>query len=509
MPTLPPPTPPQPTPPQLTTPQPTTPKLTMAMPTPPKPTPPMPTPSKPIPAKPIPAKPTTPEPTTPEPTTPELTTAESTTPKPTTPKPTTPKPTTPKPTTPEPTTPQPTTPQPTTPKPTTPKPTPPKPTAPKPTPPKPTPPMPTPPQPTTPKPIPTPPKPTTPKPTTPKPTTPKPTTPKPTTPKHTTPKPTTPEPTTPKPTPPIPTPPKPTTPMPTPPKPTTPTPTTPIPTMPEPPTPKPSGPRMSGESLICTVSVAGQDRLRIPPDGICNFLFYDSLYSSQGDTLLKEPGPQLLKFLGAAAISKDTDHGCSVDINDVRAFSDHLLEQRGKKKIIELAKQKIIDYGFLTLDHSRSSIPSIQEALSALKAVTKLVKDGAGKTGVTVLGIYSKLKTSCQTISDIFGQGFIPSAIVILGHISYPDRHAQGCHILPPNLYGVPRDMLQKIGYGHLFEDGVALGRCIEEKIQFTAKNTREGLADSQGAPLQSQAGRRPIICRHRKLRSAPRMQPG
>ncbi|XP_049524993.1 uncharacterized protein LOC119456709 [Dermacentor silvarum] len=277
---------------------------------------------------------------------------------------------------------------------------------------------------------------------------------------------------------------------------------------------------MSGESLICTVSVARQDRIWIPRDGLCNFLFYDSLYRPQGDTLMKSPGPQLLKFLNAATISRETDHGCSVDIDNVRAFSDHLLEKTGKKRIKEMAKQKVIDYGFLTLDHSRSSVPSIEEALSALKDVTEIIKKVTGKTGVTVLGIYSKLKTSCQTISDIIGQEFKPSAIVILGHISYPDRHAHGCHILPPNLYGVPRDMLQKIGYGHLFgsdrrtelylsilsintltfggssvmsqeisrlffewkdskntdiglasqEDGVALGRCVEQKIEFTAK---------------------------------------
>ncbi|KAL3244381.1 hypothetical protein MRX96_047214 [Rhipicephalus microplus] len=72
---------------------------------------------------------------------------------------------------------------------------------------------------------------------------------------------------------------------------------------------------MNYESLICTVSVAeSPEKLMIPKDGVCDFLFYDSLYMKFGDTLVKEPGPQLLTFLRAAASSKNTDYGCSVDI---------------------------------------------------------------------------------------------------------------------------------------------------------------------------------------------------
>ncbi|XP_070393077.1 uncharacterized protein [Dermacentor albipictus] len=347
------------------------------------------------------------------------------------------------------------------PKPTTPKPTMHKPTAPKATKPQPT------------KAQPTTPKPSTPMPTTPTPTTPTPTTPKPTKPTPTTQTPRTPRPTTPTPRTPRPTRPSPTTLKPSKPKLTTPKPTMPLPSSPEPPTMKPSGDsrqRMSGESLICTVSVVGDNKLGVPKDGLCNFLFYDSLYRPQGDTLMKQPRSQLVKFLSTAAISKDTDHGFSVDIDNVRAFSDHLLEERGKKRIKEMGDQKVIDYGFLTLDHSRSSRQNIQEALSALKAVTEIVKEVTGKTGFTVLGLYNKVTTNCQTISDISGQEFKPSAIVILGHISYYDRHVHGCRILPPNLYGVEPQVLKSFGYGHLFEDGVALARCIEEKIKFTGK---------------------------------------
>ncbi|XP_054926774.1 uncharacterized protein [Dermacentor andersoni] len=377
------------------------------------------------------------------------------TPKPATPKPTMPKPTTaPKPTKPQPTKPQPPKPQPFKPLPT--KPQPPKP------------------QPF--KPQPTKPQPTKPQPTKPQPTTPKPSTPMPTTPTPRTPRPTSPTPRTPRPTRRSPTTQKPSKPKLTTPKPTIPKPTIPIPTWPKPPTMKPSGDsseprerqRMSGESLICTVSVVGQDRLSVPQDGLCDFLFYDSLYRPQGDTLVKEPGAPLVKFLSTAAISKKTDHGCSVDIDNVRAFGDHLIEQRGKKRIKEMGDQNVLDYGFLTLDHSRSFVLNIQEALSALKAVTEIVKEVTGKTGFTVLGLYSKVKATCQAIFDISGQKFKPSAIIILGHITYPDRHVHGCHILPPNLYGVQRDVLKDIGYGHLLEDGVALSRCIEEKIKLT-----------------------------------------
>ncbi|XP_075550257.1 uncharacterized protein LOC142583650 [Dermacentor variabilis] len=416
------------------TPEPTTPKPTMHKPTAPKPTKPQPTKPQPTTSKPTMHKPTTRTPTTrtattPTPTTPRPTTRTPTKPTRTSPTPTTPTPRTPRPTSPTPRTPRPTTPTPRTPRPTTP--------------------------------TPMTPRPTTPTPTTPRPTTPTPTTPRPTTPTSTTPRPTRPSPTTPKP---------------SKPKLTTPEPTMPMPTSPKPPTKKPSGDssepherqRMSRESLICTVSVVREDKLGVPKDGLCNFLFYDSLYRPQGGTLLKEPGGPLVKFLSTAAISKKTDHGCSVDIDNVRAFSDHLLLPRGKKKIKEMGDQNVLDYGFLTIDHSRSSVQNIQEALSALKAVTKVVKEVTGKTGFTVLGLYSKVKTTCQTIFDISGQEFKPSAIIILGHISYPDRHIYGCRILPPNLYGVQRQVLKDIGYGHLFEDGVALGRCIEEKIKFT-----------------------------------------
>ncbi|XP_054926451.1 uncharacterized protein [Dermacentor andersoni] len=252
--------------------------------------------------------------------------------------------------------------------------------------------------------------------------------------------------------------------------------------------------RMSGESLICTVSVVGQDRLSVPKDGLCDFLFYDSLYRPQGDTLIKQPSAQLDMFLSTAAISKRTDHGCSVDINNVRAFSHHLLVKRGRKKIKEMGDQNILDYGFLTLDYSRSSRLNIQKALSALKAVTRIVKEVTGKTGFTVLGLYSKVQTTCQTISDVTGQGFKPSAIVILGHISYYDRRVHGCRILPPNLYGVQRDVLKDIGYGHLFEDGVALGRCIEEKIKSKANIPVKVSMTLKGRRYKAKAERDPTF---------------
>ncbi|KAL1486913.1 hypothetical protein MTO96_008632, partial [Rhipicephalus appendiculatus] len=172
---------------------------------------------------------------------------------------------------------------------------------------------------------------------------------------------------------------------------------------------------MNHASLICTVSPPeSPEKLMIPRDGVCDFLFYDSLYIKSGDTLLTEPGPHLLTFLSAAASSTDTDYGCSVDIE--------------------------------------SATPMIQEALSSLKDLTELLELAIGKTGVTVLGIYSKAKFICETISNILGsQAFKPAAIIILGHISYNDWHSYGCRILPPNVYGVSRELLQKMFYGHLF----------------------------------------------------------
>ncbi|XP_065297027.1 uncharacterized protein [Dermacentor albipictus] len=347
---------------------------------------------------------------------------------------------------------------------------------PKPTTPKPTKPQPTKPQPTTP--TPTTSTPTTPKPTKPTPTTLTPRTPRPTTPAPRTPRPTTPTPRTPRPTTTTSWTLRPTTPTPRTPMPTTPKATMPMPTSPEPPTMKPSGDssepperqRMSGESLICTLSVVGQTKFGVPRDGLCNFLFFDSIYHTKAHALSRPISLPLERFLNFAAVSKDMDYGCSVDIGNVQAFSDELDKPWGKKRIKEMGDKKVIDYGFLTLDQSQSSPQKIRAALSALKAVTQKVKEVTGKTGVTVLGLYSKHVDTCQRISDIIGQEFKPSAIVILGHISYYDWTFPGCHILPPNLYGVEPQVLKSFGYGHLFEDGVALARCIEDKIKLPSK---------------------------------------
>ncbi|KAL1482465.1 hypothetical protein MTO96_033777 [Rhipicephalus appendiculatus] len=77
-------------------------------------------------------------------------------------------------------------------------------------------------------------------------------------------------------------------------------------------TPKPSN--ILGHSFFCTTSL-GLVPIAVPPDGVCDYVFFDSLYTGNRFKLIDEaPEDGLLMYLTAAKDSDKTEHGVGINV---------------------------------------------------------------------------------------------------------------------------------------------------------------------------------------------------
>ncbi|KAK8784824.1 hypothetical protein V5799_008813 [Amblyomma americanum] len=125
---------------------------------------------------------------------------------------------------------------------------------------------------------------------------------------------------------------------------------------------------LTNHSMICTVDC--ETDIDVLPDGVCDFILYDSLYKCRADVGLLSLGEGLEDFIKLAAASKFTEYGCSIDIQAVTKFVEDLSSQHSNHWITNELLNKNVHHWGVTNAHKvfLDSYPGLlMNALEALK----------------------------------------------------------------------------------------------------------------------------------------------
>ncbi|KAL1427091.1 hypothetical protein MTO96_017748 [Rhipicephalus appendiculatus] len=186
-------------------------------------------------------------------------------------------------------------------------------------------------------------------------------------------------------------------------------------------------------SVICTVD--GQGPMEVPADGVCDFIFYDSL-GHPFDRLGRAARGPFKIFQTLAANGKMTQFGVSIFPLDIPSF----LTLLNTPTSIAWSKEKlwnhnIYHWGIL----NEISKPSPTKRVASY----------------TFLGYYGNASAACMEAVRHMEANHRPSVLIILGHLAFKEQDIENevpgykCLIMPPSLHVVPKHLPIKPVYAH------------------------------------------------------------
>ncbi|KAH7944405.1 hypothetical protein HPB52_019073 [Rhipicephalus sanguineus] len=126
--------------------------------------------------------------------------------------------------------------------------------------------------------------------------------------------------------------------------------------------------RSLGDAFLCTTSL-GLVSIAVPPDGVCDYMFFDSLYTNNTFKLIdKAPTGELKTYLTAANSSQRTVHGVGINVRYTHDVRMHLkTREADSKNFLEaLLSNKIVGFGVLSISKNQFSHAVFDTAIAAL-----------------------------------------------------------------------------------------------------------------------------------------------
>lgn len=207
-------------------------------------------------------------------------------------------------------------------------------------------------------------------------------------------------------------------------------------------------PAMPGGRLLCTVNNKTEKLTGLPDDGVCDFLFYDSL--SKDDTLGLQQilTEKLQPIIDYAKDAQVTEVGLSLSGED-ETLHTSLTSQFIQDNFRALWREKVYHFGMLNLHGSYANSDNIKRCLASLMVIYKATRKyfRNRRTIYTVLGMAPEFPLHSH-ITDALRQT-PPSLVIFLTHVSFEDRHHDNCRMLPASVLKFPDNLPRSsLGYG-------------------------------------------------------------
>ncbi|KAL1472437.1 hypothetical protein MTO96_039331 [Rhipicephalus appendiculatus] len=196
--------------------------------------------------------------------------------------------------------------------------------------------------------------------------------------------------------------------------------------------------------------------MAVPPDGVCDYMFFDSLYTNNNFMLIDSaPSGELEVYLRAANSSQKTEHGVGINVRSVTEADDHLKNRGTQSKtfLSALLSRKVVGFGVLSINKLQFSDAVFKGAVSLLLAVKAFISKELGRNDIfTVIGIYiTGVATQRAVISTSRSIG-APDVFIGLGHIAYPTNNRSDCQMIPFSMFSnSSRSVEMQTKYGSLY----------------------------------------------------------
>ncbi|XP_070380531.1 uncharacterized protein [Dermacentor albipictus] len=201
---------------------------------------------------------------------------------------------------------------------------------------------------------------------------------------------------------------------------------------------------MDDQPLVCTVGRRLNSTRMFPPDGLCEYIFFDSLYKQGRNSIVAPEGfdTNLRTFIDVAPLHEITAFGVGITFDSVHHLELLLNSSAPSFKPMEIFWDNAI-YHLAILDTATVS-PVEHEVISALGCL-KLLRDrfsteqmNQGRKIFTVFAASIPDDAWANLYIRNFTTLFKPDLFIGFGHYTRGDNSLKSCRIVPPTLFQRP-----------------------------------------------------------------------
>uniref|UniRef100_A0A131YV15 Chitinase n=1 Tax=Rhipicephalus appendiculatus TaxID=34631 RepID=A0A131YV15_RHIAP len=195
--------------------------------------------------------------------------------------------------------------------------------------------------------------------------------------------------------------------------------------------------------LLCTMGEEASTVNAFPYDGLCDYIFFDSLYKKGRNWLTRRDtyGSSLNTFIDQHPDYKSTSLGVGFAYGYLSTALDDLSRAKRQNPLEPLWKKDICHVGILdisamvTQNDTRNTVAALKAIDSALE-----VPRQQGRTCISVLSVpESPIDYSLEFALHFSHLSFTPYMILMFSHYRYGDNTLENCAIMPPTRH--PMDL--------------------------------------------------------------------
>ncbi|XP_075726236.1 uncharacterized protein LOC142767872 [Rhipicephalus microplus] len=207
--------------------------------------------------------------------------------------------------------------------------------------------------------------------------------------------------------------------------------------------------------LLCTTSSEAYVEFAadLPPDGICTFIFYESVYKKGQHPFVNRtptPGPvpfdiDFGHFAQRQFLFLDTLLGVSFALDNGDLMRDYQTPEF-RQNLDYTWNQKIYQYGVASMRPPQITKNDIRDALTFIKHLDTYWHTKPNFTGIqpsTALGIPLP-ERHWPDLLDLMQNFFTPHIFIAISHISIDDYLLPECRIMPTSVYEFPANVTDR-----------------------------------------------------------------
>ncbi|KAK8757188.1 hypothetical protein V5799_000108 [Amblyomma americanum] len=208
----------------------------------------------------------------------------------------------------------------------------------------------------------------------------------------------------------------------------------------------PTKTRPLNQALLCTYGRLTTRTTKFPPDGLCDYIFYDSMYKHGRDTLTQSYAysSSMQTVLAKAQSGRNrskTQFGVGFHYGFSSAISTEMARDTARNLLKPMVARGVSNFGVIDVP-VYSFHPLLTDLVfSALRQLSVYVQDirDQGLASIIVLGSVSSTSLWKAYFKEKFKNSFKPDIFISHGYQQYEDWERVPCFVTPPTLLTKPR----------------------------------------------------------------------
>ncbi|XP_077489261.1 uncharacterized protein LOC144100098 [Amblyomma americanum] len=195
--------------------------------------------------------------------------------------------------------------------------------------------------------------------------------------------------------------------------------------------------------MVCTIGSKLSSGAMLPDDGLCDYIFYDSIYKNRRNLLLDPNnfGNDLRIFLDSYNTYRTTAFGIAFAFKSTRHLK-HNLRVGSRSPLAYFWDREIFHFGILDTPTSNLKGTEVDAAMDCLRDIDSQAETqrNAGHPSFIFFAVVLLNYTLEDRYDRNFKNLYQPDVVITQGHYYYGDNTFAECRVLPPTVVTRPQD---------------------------------------------------------------------